>query len=140
MKQAVELQMTPEEIVRSYREAKDKAAQVGILADLNLCPKEMICKILVEGGVDHRQLPRPRRKKPPTHTEGERMKEEKKKEDAERRAAEAAEIGDVTKEALFYYKETLEREAATLREEFEREMLVLNNRIAVAEKAIGLLA
>ena len=51
MKQAIELQMTPEEIVRSYREAKDKAAQVGILADLNLCPREMICKILVEGGL-----------------------------------------------------------------------------------------
>lgn len=50
MKKVTELQMTVEEIVRSYREAKDKAAQVGILADLNLCPKEMICKILVEGG------------------------------------------------------------------------------------------
>ena len=50
MEKATELQMTVEEIVKSYREAKDKAAQVGILADLNLCSKETIRKALVEGG------------------------------------------------------------------------------------------
>ena len=50
MEKVTELRMAVEEIVRSYREAKDKAAQVGILADLNLCSKETIRKALVEGG------------------------------------------------------------------------------------------
>lgn len=108
------------------------------MADLNLCPKEMICKILVEGG-DHRQLPRSRRKKPPTHTEGERMREEKKKEDAERRAAEAAIIGDVTKESLFFYKETLMREAAALKVEYDEKVAALNDKIYAAERALELL-
>ena len=67
------------------------------------------------------------------------MKEEKKKEDAERRAAEAAAISGVTKEALFFYKETLAREVADLKAEFEREMSALEGKIGVAEKAIELL-
>ena len=139
MKQVTELQMTVEEIVRSYREAKDKAAQVGILADLNLCSKETIRKILVEGGLDPRQLPRAPRKKPPSYTQSENLKEQKKKEDAERRAAEAAIIRDVTKESLFFYKETLVREAAALKVEYDEKVAALNDKIYAAEQALELL-
>lgn len=50
--------MTHDEIVRNYREAKDKKKQIGILADLNECNEEKIISILKENGVNHRELPR----------------------------------------------------------------------------------
>ena len=40
------MQMTDSEIIRNYNQAKDKKAQVGILADLNCCPKEKIEQIV----------------------------------------------------------------------------------------------
>lgn len=40
------------EIVRSYREAKDQRAQIGILADLNDCTPLTIRKVLREAGID----------------------------------------------------------------------------------------
>ena len=42
--------MTPAEIAKSYREAKDRRAQIGILADLNACKKPDILAALVEAG------------------------------------------------------------------------------------------
>lgn len=45
------MQMSKSEIVRSYREAALKQNQIGILADLNACPREYIEKILKEAGV-----------------------------------------------------------------------------------------
>ena len=57
MEKVTELQMPLEEIVRSYREAKDKAAQVQILANLNLCSKETIRRVLVEGGAGSKAAP-----------------------------------------------------------------------------------
>lgn len=45
------MQMTNEEIVRNYNEAKNKTAQIGILADLNCCPKSEIRNILREAGI-----------------------------------------------------------------------------------------
>lgn len=54
--------MTNEEIVRMYREAKNKKLQVEILADLNLCKQEEIIEILKKGGVAHQALPRIRKK------------------------------------------------------------------------------
>ena len=68
MEKVTELQMTVEEIVRSYREAKDKAVQVGILADLNLCSKETIRRVLVEGGGLIRASSRELRAKSRLHT------------------------------------------------------------------------
>lgn len=139
MEKATDLSMTVEEIVRSYREAKDKAAQVKILAELNLVSKEEIKRILVEEGVDPRQLPRAPRKKPSTYTAGESLREQRKKEAADRRAAEAAVIGDVTKEALFFYKETLVREAAGLKAEYDEKIAALNDKICAAESALALM-
>lgn len=55
------MEMTKEEIVKSYREAKDKRSQLCILADLNVCKEEKIREILIAGGIDGRQLPRRRK-------------------------------------------------------------------------------
>lgn len=42
--------MTPAEIAKSYREAKNRRAQIGVLADLNACKKSDILAALVEAG------------------------------------------------------------------------------------------
>lgn len=42
--------MTPSEIVRNYREAKNKGEQVRILADLNVCSPYDIADLLVLNG------------------------------------------------------------------------------------------
>lgn len=42
--------MTPTEICKEYRAAKNKKKQIGILADQNLCSKSDIIKILAENG------------------------------------------------------------------------------------------
>ncbi len=56
------MQMSNEEIVKMYRESKNKKAQVEILADLNACGKEKILSILKEGGVSPTEMPRNRKK------------------------------------------------------------------------------
>ena len=43
--------MTPGEICREYRQAKKKAAQIGILADLNSCSKDEIREVLQRNGI-----------------------------------------------------------------------------------------
>lgn len=58
-----ELAMTEGEILRSFKEAKDPAKQVKILAELNDCPVEVIKMILKRQGVDGRTLPRERKGK-----------------------------------------------------------------------------
>lgn len=40
------MEMNENEIVRSYRESKDKKQQIGILADMNCCEPEQIKEIL----------------------------------------------------------------------------------------------
>lgn len=42
--------MTNEEICRDYHMAKTKQKQIGILAELNLCDKDTIKRILIDGG------------------------------------------------------------------------------------------
>lgn len=42
--------MSPEEICREYREAKNKRQQISILADQNVTTKAHIIKILAENG------------------------------------------------------------------------------------------
>lgn len=53
------MQMSDSEICRSYREAKDKRSQVGVLAELNACSKDYIREILQRNGID---APKPGRK------------------------------------------------------------------------------
>ena len=50
------MQMTNEEIVVRYRQAKLKGVQVKILAELNDCPVEKIIGILVANGFDSRNF------------------------------------------------------------------------------------
>lgn len=44
------MQMTDEEVRRSYRQAKDKQNQIQVLAELNLCKQEKIRQILEDSG------------------------------------------------------------------------------------------
>lgn len=44
------MDMTPDEIVVRYRQAKEKGKQLKILADLNVCSVDDIVKVLVEHG------------------------------------------------------------------------------------------
>lgn len=48
----VQRYMSDMEIVSSYREAKDRRMQIGILADLNVCEPEEIANILQAQGID----------------------------------------------------------------------------------------
>lgn len=45
------MQMTPEEICRHYQQAKDKAHDIGVLAELNATDKASIRAILIDGGL-----------------------------------------------------------------------------------------
>ena len=65
------MQMSNADIVKMYREAKDKKAQIEILADLNACGKEKILDILKDGGVSPAEMPR-NRKKPESDGKSER--------------------------------------------------------------------
>ena len=42
--------MTPAEIAKSYREAKDRRVQIGILADLNACKHNEIVRVILDAG------------------------------------------------------------------------------------------
>lgn len=55
------MQMTVEEIIKNYMQAKDKAKQIGILADLNGCDKEKIRSILRTRGVELPTKGRPKK-------------------------------------------------------------------------------
>lgn len=50
------MEMTDSEIVRSYKEAAQKNKQIGILAELNDCPKDEIKAILARSGVKLRGI------------------------------------------------------------------------------------
>ena len=54
--------MTPDEICRDYRQAKDKKGQIKILADLNCTTKEEIIKVLMDCG-EKVELPKTKSKK-----------------------------------------------------------------------------
>ena len=45
------MEMTEQEIVASYKGAKDKSKQIGILAELNACDWQEIADILAAGGI-----------------------------------------------------------------------------------------
>lgn len=52
------MNMTPQEIAKEYREAKDKGNQIRILADENLTDRKEIIKILREHGEITDKVPR----------------------------------------------------------------------------------
>lgn len=57
------MEMSNFEIVRSFKEAADKKAQLQVLADLNVCSVDKIRTILIQEGIPHQTLPRNRVKK-----------------------------------------------------------------------------
>lgn len=83
------MNMTPEEILRDFKEAKNQKAQIAILADQNLCTKGEIIDILKEKGVPDGELgisktERPKKttvntKKAAVPKTGENLKEEEPK-------------------------------------------------------------
>ena len=82
------MQMTTEEIIRNYTEAKDKSKQIGILADLNGCDKEKIRSILRTKGVPLPTKGRPKgtSTKKSTSTEGKQIIKTEYKYDPDRKA------------------------------------------------------
>lgn len=104
---AKQLEMTPEEIVRSYREALDKKHQIEVLADLNVCSKEVIRKVLIENGVKPQELPRQRKKAPAA------VAAEVKAYEAERRKA-------LVKEGLRFLRASLQKEYDGVYKEFQK--------------------
>lgn len=56
------MQMKPDEIMSSYRQSKDKAKQLVILSQLNSTSVDNIKQLLLDQGLDYRQLPRSKRK------------------------------------------------------------------------------
>lgn len=74
------MNMTENEIVRQYKEGKNQGQQIKILADMNLCEKEEIEKILIDNGCDIPE-PNPKRKQKNTSTkEKENIPEEESQE------------------------------------------------------------
>jgi hypothetical protein len=61
------MQMTNDEIIMSYRQAKNRGEQIKILSELNACTVDEICTILKAGGV-RRGLKKPEPKKISTAT------------------------------------------------------------------------
>lgn len=49
--------MTPQEIVKSYKQADDKKKQLRILSELNACSRKFIRTILIEGGIPADEIP-----------------------------------------------------------------------------------
>lgn len=66
------MQMTKGDIIKLYKEAKEKKKQIEILSQLNACSPADIRQILIEGGV---QFPGPKPKK--TEEKAEAPKEPK---------------------------------------------------------------
>ena len=135
--------MTNEDIVRSYKEAKDRRAQIKVLAELNVCPQELIIEILKEGGVDWRELPRQRKKADVAASSSEACETASSASaDGSSKALEKAEAADkggcaelgapptgIVEEALKLLRCDLVRTVKELREEYEAIMAQYSEKI-----------
>lgn len=120
--------MTEQEIVKDYREAKDKKTQIGILADLNTCSKQQIVEILKVGGVDHRELPRIRKRKEESASEEKKPFSLEEKEESEA-------LDPLVRQALLFYKKQL----ATEREEELRQLDMVRQLLSEHEASVRIL-
>ena len=132
--------MTDEDILQSWNEAKDRCAQVQILADLNVCSVDKIIEILKAQGVDGRQLPRKKKAAPFVLSEGETAStvaeavaedvSEAVDETVDEAVTEAGEVRivpvdpaeGIVAEALEYYRRDLVRTIDKMKEEYEEIM------------------
>lgn len=102
------MEMTPQEIAKEYREAKDKGNQIKILADENLTDRKEIVKILKEQGEITDKVPRAR---------GARAKAEKGTEASDKVAAVVKEVAAVhIPESV---KHALEREMVNMQNDID---------------------
>ena len=60
------MEMSNEEIIRRYKQAKHKAAQIQILADLNACPKSKILEIVSDSIAPKHPAPTQPKEQPET--------------------------------------------------------------------------
>ena len=60
------MEMSNEEIIRRYKQAKHKASQIQILADLNACPKSKILEIVSDSIVPKHPTPAQAKEQPET--------------------------------------------------------------------------
>lgn len=128
-KMVTKMQMTNEEIVRSYNEAKHKGHQIGVLADLNVCPKEVIINILIEGGVNPKAFSRYKGENNIKRVKREVQAHEKKK----RSDDEAA----VIKEAVTALWDKLTAEYNELKTEWEHISAEYEHKLSIIEKMLG---
>lgn len=108
------MQMTVEEIIRNYTQAKDKSKQIGILADLNGCDKEKIRAILISKGCQMPTKGRPKKtnvKKTTCPKPAPKIEDLVQKDEFESpmRPLEAKIVGGVPKEITFLNKDTGEK-------------------------------
>lgn len=85
------MNMTPQEIAKEYREAKDKVNQITILADENVTDRETIIKILQEQGEATDKVPKARGRKRAKAEPGAAVSAQKEK---------AKEVADNTPESV----------------------------------------
>lgn len=132
------MEMTTDEIVRSFREAKDRRKQVTILAELNDCSVEEIRSTLVAGGINWREFPRaPRAGKTPnaatTEDPSESRKSPPQAEIAPKDGVCMNADEEVILSALEAYKRQLEQEADTLKKEYEEKQAFISSRMQKVE-------
>ena len=126
------MEMTNSEIVRSYREAKDKGKQVKILSQLNLCEVGEILDILAKNGVKPQEMPRMRRAKVKTEV-SEAPPQTSNQDQTAEGDAEQKRKERIYRDALLVYQQQLEREASateevylTQKREFDRRRKEIN--------------
>lgn len=99
--------MTDGEIVTSYRQAKDKREQIGILADLNLMTKEKVCEILRAAGIGEVGEAKKTRREPPNVWRDEEL------DSLRRMCAEGRGLGEIS-EALGRTRHAVHRKGVSL--------------------------
>lgn len=132
------MEMTKEEIIRDYRQARYKGKQVGILADLNGCRKSEIVAILRERGVPVKALPRNRAK--PSQEGKKTAQERTEPTDGAIALPEPQKHAHVLNLALSDYLAKQQRLLETREQETERELAGIRATIQEAKTALAALA
>lgn len=116
------MEMTNGEIVSSYKQAKHKARQIGILAELNRCSNKQIIEILLNGGIPLKSFNRFKDVVPtdsPEELEQEDTQIEEEQAAAPEVVAEQVSTDD-TNTGIYELFVPLYNKVATLREERDR--------------------
>lgn len=113
------MQMKPDEILSSYRQAKDKAKQLVILSQLNSTSVDDIKRILLDQGLDYRQLPRSKRK-------DDTLKESKKSE-PKKVVSKDSNIKSLNYDSVLQYILDLRNQKADLQKQINKIDEELNN-------------